>query len=242
MKRSVVLFLIAMLVVVSTPVFAQPDGLHTAYDAILKAFVTNGRVDYAALKINRSQLDSYLDRLGRIDKEEFDAWSMDARLAYLINLYNAATLKLIVDHYPVKSIKYIGSFFKGPWDLSVVERFGETITLNTLEHDIIRKQYREPRVHMALVCAARGCPPLRSEAYTARALDRQLDNQSRIYLSSPEGMRIDRSAGKVYLSSIFKWYREDFSSVTGFAEAHTGQKLEGLTLRWIDYDWTLNGQ
>ena len=185
------------------------------------------------------------------------------RLAFLINLYNASTLELIIDHYPVKSIKDIGGFFKGPWDEDVVRLFGKTITLDNLEHDIIRKDYNEPRIHLALVCAAKGCPPLRSEAYVADRLDAQLDDQSRRFLASPAGLRIDHGKKAVFFSSIFKWYGKDFvdrySPAAGFSDldkteravAHfcsdylspgDGDYLKsgGYSVKYLDYDWSLN--
>jgi hypothetical protein len=155
-------------------------------------------------------------------------------------LYNAATLKLIVDHYPVKSIKGIGSLFKGPWDQPVVRLFDQTITLNNLEHDILRKDYNEPRLHMALVCAAKGCPPLRSEAYVGERLDGQLADQARIYLASPAGLQLDRAKGEARLSAIFKWYGKDFPSVSAFVARYSGQNVDGLNIRYLDYNWSLN--
>ena len=240
MNRQTTLLLTLLMTWGLTPAAAQPEDLHGAYDKVLKTFVAEGRVDYAGLMKNRTPLDQYLDRMALVSENEFSTWPQKGRLAYLVNLYNAATLQLIIDHYPVKSIKDIGGFFKGPWHQPVVRLFGKKITLNNLEHDIIRKQFKEPRIHMALVCAARGCPPLRDEAYTAARLHEQLDEQSMVYLTSPMGMRIDRRSGKVYLSKIFKWYGEDFTSVTAFVEKHSAQKLDGLAVRWLDYDWTLN--
>lgn len=242
MKRLTLLTIISVLLVfiVITPVHAQDKKFHEPYDKVLKQYVSSGMVEYAKLKNDRSSLDAYLTKLAGIEKKQFDTWSKDARLAYLINLYNAATLQLIIDNYPLKSIKDIGSFFKGPWDQSVVLLFGKKITLNNLEHDIIRKEYKEPRIHMALVCAAKGCPPLRSESYAAEKLNEQLNDQSKTYLTSLKGMRIDKSKGRVYLSAIFKWYGDDFTSVTAFVQKHSGQSLDGLSISWLDYDWSLN--
>ena len=142
-----------------------------AYDDLLKTFVEDGRVDYQGLKADPAPLMTHLILAGRVPVAEFNSWAEPQRLAFLINLYNASTLQLILDHYPLKSIKEIGNVFKGPWDQPIVPMFGKTITLNELEHGIIRKQYNEPRVHLALVCAARGCPVLRSEIYTAEKLE-----------------------------------------------------------------------
>jgi hypothetical protein len=244
---------------------AQFDQTHAGYDALLKRFVTDGRVDYQGLKAETTTLDRYLDNTAGVTEATFNAWAKSERLAFLINLYNAATLKLIVDHYPVKSIKDIGSIFKGPWDQPVVRLLGKTITLDNLEHDIIRKQYREPRIHIALVCAAKSCPTLRSEAYVAAKLDAQLDEQSRRFLASPAGLRIDRGKKAVYFSSIFKWYGEDFvagfSPASGFSGLDTTQravanfcggylsasdgdylKAGGYAVKYLDYDWALNAK
>jgi len=231
MKRWVIVLLLAGWV---------GSALAQDLDVLLKNHVLNGRVDYAALKADPAPLQKYLEHAGAVPESKFKSWDENRQLAFLINLYNASTLQLIVDHYPVKSIKDIGSWLKGPWDQPAVVLFGKTITLNELEHGVIRKQYNEPRVHMALVCAAKGCPILRSEAYTAEKLEEQLDDQSRRYLASPAGLVINRARGEARISSIFKWYGEDFPSVPAFVEKHSGQSLDGLKIRYLDYDWSLN--
>jgi hypothetical protein len=242
---------------------AEFDQTYSGYDALLKRHVTEGRVDYRGLKTDPKDLDHYLDSAAGVTEAQFNSWTHSQQLAFLINLYNAATLKLIVDHYPVKSIKDIGGFFRGPWDQPVVRLFGGTITLDNLEHDIVRKRYSEPRIHMVLVCAAKGCPTLRNEAYVAEKLDAQLDDHSREYLSSPAGLRIDRNKKVVYFSSIFKWYGEDFvaqhlpssgfsgrdkteRAVANFCSRYLSAadsgylKAGGYSVKYLDYDWSLN--
>jgi hypothetical protein len=264
-RTQTVLAALFLLMLQAIPSLAaqQFDHKHKAYDQILKAHVVDGRVDYQTLKADPQPLNRYLNNLAAVPKQQFQSSSKEQQLAFLFNLYNAATLKLIVDHYPVKSIKDIGSWFKGPWDQQIVRLFGTTITLNNLEHDILRKDYTEPRLHMALVCAAKSCPPLRSEAYTAEKLDGQLNDQARTYLASLQGLRIDRKTHTVYVSSIFKWYGKDFISIytpgAGFAELN---KIEmavaafcsryvsdqnraylmtgDYTVKYIDYNWSLN--
>ena len=122
----------------------------------------------------------------------------------------------------------------------MVPLFGKTTTLNTLEHKIIRPQYKDPRTHMALVCAAKGCPILRSEAYTAETLDAQLDDQSRRYLATEAGLVIDRKKGTASISAIFKWYGGDFASVPAFIEKYSDQSIDGLKIKYLGYDWSLN--
>lgn len=256
----VILLLLAQGMVMADEAF---DPNHTAYNQLLKDFVKDGLVDYSGLKKNPKQLNQYMVHLSRIKQQEFNSWDKNDQLAYLINLYNAATLKLIVDHYPVKSIKDIGGLFTGPWRQKVVNLFDDTINLNMLEHEIIRKNYDEPRIHVALVCAAKGCPPLRNEAYTGGKLDRQLDNQPEVFLVGPTGLKIDRQSNTVYLSSIFKWYGKDFihkytpeSGFVGFDKTEravlhfcsrfvSGDDRKYLqsgnySIEYLDYDWSLN--
>jgi len=238
-----ILLAAALCLLMAGPAMAQTfDHAHAQFTDILQARVADGAVDYAALKADEQALNDYLDTLAAVPEAQFKTWTEAQQIAFLANLYNASTLRLILDHYPLKSIKKIGSIFKGPWDQPAVRLFGETITLNNLEHDILRKDYKEPRLHMALVCAAKGCPPLRSEAYTAEKLDKQLDDQSRTFLSSPAGLLIDRKKGVASISSIFKWYGSDFPSVPAFIEEQTGESTDGLKIRYLSYDWSLNGK
>lgn len=267
LTRSAVAVLTMIFLAWSGPATAVGfDQSYSAYDGLLKKYVTQqGRVDYSSLKADPGALEQYLGSVADLARVQFDAWSEPQQQAFLINLYNAATLKLIIDHYPVKSIKNIGGIFRGPWDQAFIKLFGTTITLDHLEHDILREQYQEPRIHMALVCAAKGCPPLRSEAYTADKLDKQLEDQSFRYLASAAGLRIDRRKNVVYVSSIFKWYGGDFRNVyapeRGFdglnqteravayfcsrhLSAEDADYLEkgGYEIKYLDYDWALNEQ
>jgi hypothetical protein len=229
---------------------AEFDQDHEPLSRILQTYVKGGLVDYPALITCRQPLDQYLVEVASVAEPDFKRWTEPQRLAVLLNAYNAYTLQLIIDHYPVKSIKDIGSFFKGPWEQPVVRLFGRTLTLNNLEHDIIRKDYPDPRIHFALVCAARGCPPLREEAYVADRLNEQLDDQARQFLATPAKNRVDADAKTVYLSPIFKWYGEDFEKKHGSvlaalrpywpkAEA-TALAQGGFRIRYTDYDWSLN--
>lgn len=224
----------------------QPD--HGAFNEVLVRHVRDGLVDYAELKATRGPLDGYLDDMGAVPEQVFRQWGEDVQLAFLINLYNAATLQLIIDHYPVKSIKSIGSFFKGPWSQEVVTLFGKQITLDTLEHEIIRKDYDEPRIHFVLVCAAMGCPPLRAEAYRGATLDEQLDAQTRVFLNDAAKNRVDHEQKTLHLSPIFKWYGDDFRTETTTLQDFVAPYMDGATaitdydIAFTDYDWSLNDQ
>jgi hypothetical protein len=226
------------------------DQSHQQLDRVLKRFVKDGRVNYSALQKDSKALHEYLGQVAAVSENEFKRWTQSQQLALLINLYNAATLDLIVQHYPISSIKKIGSFFKGPWDQPVVRLFGQTITLNRLEHEILRKKYKEPRIHFAIVCAALGCPPLRSEAYTPDRLNEQLIDQARIFLGNKQKNRVDIEKRVTYLSPIFKWFSEDFEKQSGsvlkfvalFYLAGVQEELKkgGFKIRYTDYDWSLN--
>lgn len=225
---------------------------HTALDAILKHHVRDGWVNYHALKADPKPLNSYLDTLAAVPEKDFNGWPEKERLAFLINLYNAATMKLIVDHYPVKSIKDIGGFLGSPWKQEVVRLFGKVTTLHEVEHGIIRKQYPDARAHFALVCAAKGCPPLRAEAFLAARLDEQLDDQGRVFLGQRHKNRVEAGERTIHLSPIFKWFNEDFEKKSGSVLQFLGPFLPGkdrsvvacggLKIKYTDYDWSLNDQ
>ncbi len=226
------------------------DQSHGALDAILKARVSQGLVDYTGLQADRAPLDAYLAQAGAVPMSEFQQWSRDEQLAFLINVYNASTLQLIIDGYPIDSIKSLGSLVKSPWSKETVLLFGKKVSLDTLEHKIIRKNYKEPRIHFALVCAAMGCPPLRGEAYTGIRLEEQLEAQAKEFLTTPEKNRVDAEQKTLWLSPIFKWYGEDFETtskslaafVAPYVGAAEGANLEDYSIEYTDYDWSLNEQ
>jgi hypothetical protein len=248
LARAAVLFL-AWGLLAAVGRAAPFDASHAGLTQVLATTVKDGNVNYAQLKAEPTKLVAYLDELARVERVEFNAWPVADRLAFLFNAYNATTLKLIIDHHPVRSIKDIGSLFRGPWDQPVVKLFGQVLTLNTLEHGILRKEYQEPRLHVALVCAARGCPPLRAEAYAGSRLEEQLVDQMRVFLATPSKNRVDASARTVHLSPIFKWYGGDFGNQRNAVltalrpywpdPAAAAASLD-FTVTYTDYDWTLN--
>jgi len=226
---------------------APYDHTHAALDALLKAHVADGLVDYAGLKGDRAPLDTYLATAGAVPVAEFQQWSKDEQLAFLINVYNAATLQLIIDAYPVDSIKSLGNLIKSPWSRETVMLFGKKVSLDTVEHGMIRKNYAEPRIHFALVCAALGCPPLRDEAYQAARLAEQLDAQAKAFLNDPSKNRVDMEKQVVWLSPIFKWYGDDFTSGGGtllsYVAPHMGLDApSAYSIKYTNYDWSLNVQ
>jgi hypothetical protein len=228
---------------------------HSAFDALLKAHVVDGMVDYDAFA-KAPEFTAYLESLAGADLEPL---SEEERLALWINAYNAWTIRLINQHDERDSIRNINKTLflklKGPWKEEIAKVAGEVYSLDNIEHDIIRKRFDEPRIHFALVCAAMGCPPLRSEAFTGAKLDDQLQDQTvQFLLHTPSKNRVDVAKRRVYGSMIYvKYYREDF----GQTDEAIGKYLAGFypdgaekqlllsgdfDLKETDYDWTLNSQ
>jgi Protein of unknown function, DUF547 len=253
--------------VVAAPVFGQGfDHSHKAWDALVKkhvALVEDGKasqVRYAEFAKDRAALKGYLDGLSGVSAAQFAAWTREQRMAFLINAYNAFTVELILANYPVKSIKAIGSdLFSNRWKKKFFKLLGEDSYLDRIEHEMLRKPggYDEPRVHFALNCASIGCPMLREESYVAERLEAQLEQQAVRFLSDRSRNRVG-AQGKLEVSKIFDWFKEDWSSgYQGIAsrEAYFAKYARFLTddpaqqkrvaegkapLAFLDYDWSLN--
>ena len=240
----------------ATTTVVADTARHAAFDALLKRFVdANGDVDYARLKAQSdSVLVPYLRQLTAARPSE---WGRDARLAFWINAYNAYTLKLIVDHYPVENIWAITPGPAAPKDDSPfaieVGAVADTVrTLDDIEHAIIRERFDEPHIHFALVCAARSCPRLRREAYTGPRLDAQLDDQARTFLHDTTKNRIPAAEDRVVLSRILKWYGGDFGptpealqrALAPYFELPVRSRLEKgeFAVAFGAYDWALNAR
>jgi len=219
---------------------------HEPYGVLLKAHVRNGVVDYKGLKSREAELDRYLDMLASVNSTTL---SRDERFAFFINAYNAWTLKLILSGYPgIESIKDLGSIFKSPWKKKISRIDGERVTLDHIEHDILRPTFKDPRVHFAINCAAFSCPPLQSDPFLGATLDEQLDRATRSFINNPE--RNYLKGHILYVSRIFKWFGEDFNDdIVGFfmryARADLKEQLEkqkgGIKVKYLPYDWSLNG-
>jgi len=217
------------------------------YADLLGKYVHKGGVDYNGFKAEEARLDEYLKLLENSDSK---ALSRDEQFAFYINAYNALTIKLILSGYPgVKSIKDLGSLFKSPWKKKIVRIDGGVITLDSVEHDILRPGFKDPRVHFAVNCASKGCPPILSEPYRGSTLDAQLDGAVRAFLNDPSKNRLEGKT--LYVTKIFKWFKEDFNNdVVAFflkyAESDLKAKLEAdvgsIKVRYLDYDWSLNGK
>jgi hypothetical protein len=235
----------------------QPyDFSYSAYAALLGDKVSNGLVDYASIKAERSGLDSLVKSVATAD---LSAATADQRLAFYINAYNILTLRSIIDAYPVESIKDID----GVWDDKTWPVAGSKITLNDIEHEILRKEFDEPRIHIAINCASIGCPPLLELPYYPEQLDSLLSVAARRFALSTTHNQIDPGAKTARLSAIFDWFGDDFK-----VQYYQADKLPGLDEKknaalgfiflhlpagaadelWqvafkvshLDYDWSLN--
>ena len=221
---------------------------HQTWDALLKKHVSaEGKVDYAGFKEDAAELDAYLKLLSDNHPNEVN-WSENERLAYWINAYNAFTVKLIVDNYPVKSIKEIGKgpnipFVNTPWDIKFIKIEGQTYDLNNIEHGILRKHFNEPRIHFAVNCASVSCPNLRNEAFIASRLDEQLSDSARQFLADSGKNKL--RPNKAELSKIFDWFKGDFTkngqSLIQFLNQYAPVTLNpDAEISHLKYDWSLN--
>lgn len=226
----------------------DPD--HAAWSSLLSRRVMDGRVDYTGLvRDDQPALDSYLATLSGTCAEDYARWTRAERIAFWLNAYNAFTVRLIMNHYPLRSIRNIGflpgAAFRMPF-IPMQGLRGDDMSLDDIEHRVLRAEFGEPRIHFALVCAARSCPPLRVEAYRAADLDAQLDDQGRRFLGDRDKNRVDSEAGTLYLSMIFKWFRPDFETnapLGAFVAPYLGlpaTDIANYEIKFLDYDWTLN--
>lgn len=237
---------------------AGTDTDTASYARLLERFVTaDGPVRYAALQADPADLDRFLASVAKAVPQQLEALPESDRIAFWVNAYNAITLKTIVDSYPIRArgfsaLRYPASSIRqiaGAWSNRSWIVAGRTMSLDDIEHETLRKRFSEPRVHMALVCAAVGCPPLRSEPYAGDRLGEQLDDQARRYLASPAGLRVESGGRRVAVSSIFKWFAGDFEATGGVraflsryapAEARSALADPRTTITFLDYDWGLN--
>ena len=228
---------------------------HGAWSAFLAAYLKTdadgvNRLDYGRVSdVDRAALDGYLDRLSGTDIVRLDR---DEQLAFWINLYNAQTVAVVLDSYPVRSIRSIkpgGAFSIGPWNAKVVTVKARPLSLHDIEHGIIRAFWKDPRIHYALNCAAVGCPNLAPTVYSGDGLESSLAEAERAYVNDPRGVWFDPK-GRLHLSKIYLWYREDFGAtqtdvLRGLAEIAQSEKTRERLARapWVFayiYDWTLN--
>lgn len=262
-KRILLLIGLWLFFVASAQAF---DHSHSAWNDLLQKNVhwdskgVASSVDYSAFKHQQAELDKYLASVSGVPLKTYMGWQKSQQLAFLINTYNAYTIKLILSKYPdLASIKDLGSLFSSPWEKKFFTLLGKKRHLDEVEHAMIRQPgaFDDPRIHAALVCASIGCPGIRDEAFIAERLDEQLEDSLRRFLSDHSRNRYDGRADKLQISKIFDWYGDDFIGYRGYpsVSAFLGEYAELLSdtpadqlrikagdalLEFLNYDWRLN--
>lgn len=223
---------------------------HSQYDQILKSYVDGGYFDYESFASNSESVNKLKDYLEQMSTVQPETLQRNEALAYWINLYNAATIGLVSENYPLDSIRDLGGWVTSVFEKKFIDRGNKKISLDKVEHEIIRPNYDEPRIHFALVCAAKSCPPLRDEAYVGNELDQQLESQTQIFLDSQKNtFKVSGNTLEIKLSKILYWYGEDFGGENGvieFISPYLDSKKQTMiqngnfSITYYDYDWSLN--
>jgi hypothetical protein len=260
MKRRVALVLLVLAGLAQAQGF---DHQHAAWDALVRQHVRwlpdnkQSRVDYAAFSRQRAELKKVLDSYSAVTRADFDAWPRAERMAFLVNAYNAFTVELILTRYPdLKSIKDLGTLLRSPWKNEFFTLLGDRRHLDWIEHEQLRPKYGDPRVHAAVNCASIGCPALRNEAFTAARLEAQLEDGMIRFLADRTRNRV--RDGRLEVSAIFKWFREDFekgqqgfgrvedvfakyaAQLTDKPDEQARLRARSVPVDHLDYDWSLN--
>ncbi len=232
------------------------DHAHTLFDELLRAHVKGDWLDYRGMAGERKKLNRYLNELHAVTPEELRAWTRDQRFAFWINVYNAHAIALVLDHYPLHSIKDIGGILFGQvWDKEIVpmrahhpEGKDEHLSLDDVENGILRPDFEDARVHVAINCASLSCPPIMKGAFVAERLEEDLERLMRAFVVDPLRNRFDEAEGKLQLSRIFDWFEKDFARDAGsvreyllrFAPPEKAEFIRKAELEHMDYDWSLN--
>jgi hypothetical protein len=236
MKKLIFTLLISFLAI---SLYSQePD--HAKWDALLKKHVSpQGKVNYKTFKADKDKLEEYLKNLS--DNMPKSNWTEDQKKAYWMNTYNAAAVKLILDNYPTKSIQDIGGF-KKPWHIKFISLGGKMYDLNTIEHEILRKQFNDPRIHVGINCASYSCPKLHTSAFTAANTNTELEKLMKEFINDPSKNKI--SANNLELSQIFNWFKEDFTktgNLIDYLNKYSNIKINAnAKISYLKYNWSLN--
>ena len=230
-------YFLALLGAFAVPMTAAQAGWVEDYESLLRKYVSGSGVRYQAWKAQPADVAKLRGVTGAIGRQSVRGMSRNDQLAFYLNAYNAWILQVALEKYPVKSLK------KSEWRFFKKDRIvvaGKKMSFDDLEHGLIRPRFAEARVHFALNCAARSCPPLHGKAFRGKTLDRTLDSLTRTHLHHWRG--VSESKGKVYVSKLFDWFEKDFvqsgGSVRGFIEKY--RKLPRDVDGYLDYDWSLN--
>jgi Protein of unknown function, DUF547 len=218
------------------PQTTPPQFNHDKWDQLLKKYVSaSGKVNYKGFKTDETALKAYLNALENNPIQ--NSWSKSKKMAYWINAYNAYTIKMIVDNYPVSSITKLHG--GKPWDYKWVKLNGKTYTLNNVENDILRPEYKDARIHFAVNCAAQSCPPILNKAWTENNLNQMLEKQAKAFVNNPKYNKI--SSDEIEISQIFEWYAVDFGNIIDFLNKYSDTKInKNAKVKYKEYNWALN--
>ena len=214
----------------------QDKGIHASWNVLLQQYVdADGNVDYHSWKKSQTDLDKYIQLLEKTPPANY--WDKNDSLAYFINAYNAVTVKLILDNYPLKSIRDI----KDPWDSKSLNLPNNRLTLNDIEHKVLRKM-DDPRIHFAINCASASCPQLSNEAFRASKVQKQLEEATSLFINDTSKNQI--SEKNIGLSKIFLWFSKDFGSKKeriAFIQKYSQKPFkDNAKIKYQEYDWSLN--
>ena len=214
---------------------------HDEWNTLLAKHVSSdGWVDYAGFKSDQAKLETYLNRLKKQVPQ--NDWPRNERMAYWINAYNAFTIQLILNHMPLKSIMEVNG--GKAWDLKFIELDGKKISLNTIEHDILRAKFKDPRIHFAVNCASVSCPRLLNAAFTGQELEKQLEKMAKSFVNNNQKNKIQPS--RIQISKLFEWYADDFTksgTLIDYLNTYSTSKIQSsATITYLDYDWNLNAK
>lgn len=235
--KKINLLIIAFLLV------AQVNAQTSVFNDLLQKHVAkNGIVDYKSFNKDKSKLDSYISYLEKTSPES--SWSKNKEKAFWINAYNAYTIKIILENYPLKSIKYIKQKGKDAWKIPFAKVGGKTYTLNYIEHQILRKKFSDPKIHVGVNCASTSCPKLGNVAFTEKNIDATLKKLMKEFVNDITRNKL--SNNKIQISSIFDWFREDFTkngSIIQFLNTYSEIEISPKAkISYLKYNWTLNGK
>ena len=254
--------ILALIVIAGSPLSAQTfDHSYKSYGNLLSAYVSNGLVDYESIKRDSVKLSEATREFAEVTPDKFGTFSGNQQLVFWINAYNLFTIKAIVDHYPVESIKDID----GVWDKIRFSVAGKALTLDNIEHDILRKKFAEPRIHVAIVCASISCPELWDRPFLPDSIGRQLETRSHAFVQDTTRNKWSNSERRLYLSKILDWYGDDFKesflpagpfpdmdgkdgATAHFYYDHADESIrdqmtsKSFQVKHLKYDWSLNEQ
>lgn len=273
MKKSLLKFSLLLICFSQGQLLTAEIFDHSLFDSILQKHVQNGLVDYSSIQVDtRGELNKYLTNLESVTARQYEEWTINEQIVFWINAYNAITIEGILRNYPIEyggliartrfpksSIRQISKF----WDTAFVNLLGKEVTLNEIEHEILRGEFKDPRIHFVLVCASIGCPLLENRAFVSENLDSRLDLATRDFVQNNDKVRLDRASETLYLSSIFDWYKKDFfgfsknlpaysiqsakdRDLIGFAAEYMTKadrqyiQSNQVNIKYLKYDWSLN--